>query len=69
MQPRDRTSQNGKNCKENIRDIKRKKSFQQFIRTRNYSLQFMQLAAQGKQNVSFRHRQWYIAENQTKDSN
>ena len=35
-----------------------KTDFQQFIRSRNYHLQFMpNLTAQGKQNVSFRHRQ------------
>ena len=43
-----------------------KTDFQQFIRSRNYHSQLMHnLAAHGKQNVSFRHRQLYIAEYQT----
>ena len=47
-----------------------KTDFQQFIGSRNYHLQFMHnLAAQGKQNVSFRHRQLHIAEYQTNASN
>ena len=70
MQPRDCIGQNGKIAKRIFGTLNGKKTFQQFIRTQNYPLQFMhKLAAQRIQNVSFRHRQWYIAEYQTKDSN
>ena len=63
-------SSKGKNCNENFRDKKRKMTFQQFISTQNFHLQFMDnSAAEAKQDVSFRHRQLYIADNQTKGWN
>ena len=63
MQPRDCTGQNGKIAKRTFGTLNGKKTCQQFIRKQNYPLQFTHnLATQGKQKVSFRHRQWYIAE-------